>query len=65
MGVFKWIGYFLASLLVLSVVIGGGLFIAIIIAIIGICFCLVAVVTFGAYCCREFFENRTDSGSER
>jgi hypothetical protein len=58
MSVLKWIGYFLASLFVLSVVLGTGLFIGIAVLIVGICFCLVALVSFGAYCIKAAFETR-------
>ena len=44
----KWVGYVLASILVLAVIFGGGLFITILVVVGGLIFCFVLLVAFMA-----------------
>lgn len=57
MGVIKGIGYFITSILVLSVLLGGVLLVATLAAMGGVFFLILGVVLFVALLIKEFFEN--------
>ena len=56
MDVLKSVGYILASVLVLSGIVGVGLLVAVIVAVFGTVIAGVGVVVFVAYCLKEYFK---------
>lgn len=56
MGVLKWIGYLVAAIVVLTVVVGCGLFVAAVVAIGGALLCLMGLVLLIASSIKAFCE---------
>jgi len=56
MGVLKGIGYTLASILVLAVLLIGGALISVAVATVGAILCAAAVIAFVAYCIKDYCE---------
>lgn len=65
MGVLKGIGYILASILVLSLIVGGVLLVATLAAFGGVILLSIVVVVFVAICIQECFENATSRKDPR
>lgn len=56
MGVLKLIGYVLLAIVVLSVVVGGGVFIATVLFVVGACVALIVCAGLLAIALKEIFE---------
>lgn len=56
MGVLKLIGYVLLAIVVLSVVVGGGVFIATVLFVVGACVALIVCVGLLAIAIKKIFE---------
>lgn len=61
MGVLKWIGYTLAAILVLSVLLVGGALISALVVVAGVILVAAAVVAVTALCIKEYFEHESVS----
>lgn len=57
MGVLKWLGYGLAAIIVLTVIVGGGLLVAAIVAIGAAVLCFTGLVVFVAVLIKDFHDH--------
>jgi hypothetical protein len=60
MSAVKWVGYILAAILVLSILIAGGAILSVIGALIAIGLCATAVIGLTAVLIREYVESKKD-----